>query len=89
MSEENREIVRQDAPGMPDSGVYYGPDAVAAHFEDLAEVLGAMKVHLDELVPAGSDCSWTSGRPRSRRAAGVGDVAGERRKGEVAECANT
>jgi ketosteroid isomerase-like protein len=74
MSEENREIVRryydawnaggvdairafwiddvewQDAPGMPDSGVYYGPDAVAAHFED---------------------------------------VAGERRKGDVAECANT
>jgi ketosteroid isomerase-like protein len=42
----------QDAPGMPDSGVYRGPDAVAAHFQDLAEVLGPMKVHVDELVPA-------------------------------------
>ena len=45
----------QDAPGMPDSGVFEGPDAVAAHFQDLAEVLGAMKVHLDELVPAGDE----------------------------------
>jgi ketosteroid isomerase-like protein len=45
----------QDAPGMPDSGVYRGPDAVASHFQDLAEVLGAMKVHVDELVPAGNE----------------------------------
>jgi ketosteroid isomerase-like protein len=44
-----------DAPGMPDSGVYQGPDAVAAHFQDLADVLGGMKVHLDELVPAGDE----------------------------------
>jgi ketosteroid isomerase-like protein len=45
----------EDAQGMPDSGVYRGPDADAAHFQDLAEVLGAMKVHLDELVPAGDE----------------------------------
>jgi ketosteroid isomerase-like protein len=34
------DIQWEDAPGMPDSGVYRGPDAVAAHFQDLAEVLG-------------------------------------------------
>jgi ketosteroid isomerase-like protein len=45
----------EDAPGMPDSAVYQGPDAVAAHFQDLADVLGGMKVHLDELVPAGEE----------------------------------
>jgi ketosteroid isomerase-like protein len=44
-----------DAPGMPDSGVYQGPDAVAAHFRDLAEVLGHMKVEVDGLVPAGDE----------------------------------
>jgi uncharacterized protein len=44
-----------DAPGMPDSGVYRGPDVVAAHFRDLAEVLGHMKVEVDGLVPAGDE----------------------------------
>jgi ketosteroid isomerase-like protein len=41
-----------DAPGMPDRGVYRGADAAAAHFRDLAEVLGDMQVQIDGIVPA-------------------------------------
>ncbi len=44
-----------DAPGMPDGGVYRGSDAVAAHFRDLEEILGDMKVHIDGIVPAGDE----------------------------------
>jgi ketosteroid isomerase-like protein len=44
-----------DAPGMPDSGVYRGAEAVAAHFRDLNEVLGTMEVHLDRVLPAGDE----------------------------------
>ena len=44
-----------DAPGMPDSGVYRGAEAAAAHFRDLNEVLGTMKVHLDRALPAGDE----------------------------------
>ena len=44
-----------DAPGMPDSGVYRGPEAAAAHFRDLNEVLGTMEVHLDRVLPAGDE----------------------------------
>ena len=44
-----------DAPGMPDSGVYRGAEAAAAHFRDLNEVLGMMVVHLDRVLPAGDE----------------------------------
>jgi uncharacterized protein len=44
-----------DAPGMPDSGVYRGAEAAAAHFRDLNEVLGTMEVHLDRVLPAGDE----------------------------------
>jgi ketosteroid isomerase-like protein len=44
-----------DAPGMPDSGVYRGPEAAAAHFRDLNEVLGTMEVHLDRVLPANDE----------------------------------
>ena len=44
-----------DAPGMPDASVYRGADAVSAHFRDLSEVLGPMKVHLDRVLPAGDE----------------------------------
>jgi ketosteroid isomerase-like protein len=44
-----------DAPGMPDSGVYRGAEAAAAHFRDLNEVLGPMEVQLDRVLPAGDE----------------------------------
>jgi ketosteroid isomerase-like protein len=44
-----------DAPEMPDAGVYRGAEAVAAHFRDLNEVLGAMEVHVDRALPAGDE----------------------------------
>ena len=44
-----------DAPGMPDSGIYRGNEAAAAHFRDLNEVLGTMEVHLDRVLPAGDE----------------------------------
>jgi ketosteroid isomerase-like protein len=44
-----------DAPGMPDSGVYRGAEAAAAHFRDLNEVLGRMEVGLDRVLPAGDE----------------------------------
>jgi ketosteroid isomerase-like protein len=40
---------------MPDAGTYRGADAVAAHFEDLNQVLGTMEVDVDRLVPAGDE----------------------------------
>ena len=45
----------QDAPQMPDGGTFRGPEAAAAHFEDLNEVLGTMEVDVDRLVPAGDE----------------------------------
>ena len=45
----------QDAPEMPDGGTYRGPEDVAAHFRDLNEVLGTMKVQVDRLLPAGDE----------------------------------
>ena len=44
-----------DAPGMPDSGVYRGAEAAAAHFRDLDEVLGTMEVDLEQVLPAGDE----------------------------------
>jgi ketosteroid isomerase-like protein len=44
-----------DAPGMPDSAVYEGPDAVAEHFADLNETLGFMKVEVEALASAGDE----------------------------------
>ena len=44
-----------DAPEMPDGGVYRGPEAAAAHFRDLGEVLGAMEVDLDRALSAGNE----------------------------------
>jgi ketosteroid isomerase-like protein len=44
-----------DAPEMPDSSVYRGAKAAAAHFRDLNEVLGTMQVHVDRLLPAGDE----------------------------------
>ena len=45
----------QDAPEMPDGGSYQGAEAVAAHFRDLNEVLGTMKVQVDRALPAGDE----------------------------------
>jgi ketosteroid isomerase-like protein len=45
----------QDAPEMPDAGSYKGVEAAAAHFEDLNEVLGTMKVEVDRLLPVGDE----------------------------------
>ena len=44
-----------DAPGMPDSGVYDGPDAVAEHFRDLSETLGFMQVNVEAVASAGDE----------------------------------
>ena len=44
-----------DAPGMPDSAVYEGPDAVAEHFRDLNDTLGFMKVSVEALESAGRE----------------------------------
>jgi ketosteroid isomerase-like protein len=40
-----------DAPGMPDSAVYEGPDAVAEHFRELNETLGFMQVKVEAVAP--------------------------------------
>ena len=44
-----------DAPGMPDSAVYEGPDAVAEHFRDLNDTLGFMRVSVEALASAGHE----------------------------------
>jgi ketosteroid isomerase-like protein len=41
----------QDAAEMPDAASYKGAEAAAAHFRDLSEVLGTMKVEVDRLLP--------------------------------------
>jgi hypothetical protein len=45
----------QDAPEMPDAASYKGAEAAAAHFRDLNEVLGSMKVEVDRLLPVGDE----------------------------------
>jgi uncharacterized protein len=44
-----------DAPALPDGGVYRGTDAAAAHLRDLGEVLGDMEVEIEGLAPAGDE----------------------------------
>ena len=45
----------QDAPEMPDAGSYKGVESAAAHFQDLNEVLGTMKVEVHRLLPVGDE----------------------------------
>jgi ketosteroid isomerase-like protein len=40
---------------MPDAASYKGAEAAAAHFRDLNEVLGSMKVEVDRLLPVGDE----------------------------------
>jgi len=49
------EIEWQDAPQMLDGGTCRGAEAVVAHFRDLDEVLGTMKVQVERLVPTGDE----------------------------------
>ena len=44
-----------DAPEMPDAASYKGAETAAAHFRDLSEVLGPMKVEVDRLLPVGDE----------------------------------
>jgi ketosteroid isomerase-like protein len=44
-----------DAPEMPDSGVFRGVNAVLAHFDDLGDVMGRMRVEVLGLEAAGND----------------------------------
>ena len=47
------DAVYREGPGWPEAGVYRGRDAALARMRSLIDLLGPIKVHLDDLIDAG------------------------------------
>jgi ketosteroid isomerase-like protein len=47
------DAVYREGPGWPDAGVYRGRAAALARMRSLIDLLGPIKVHLDELIDVG------------------------------------
>ena len=47
------DAVYREGPGWPEAGVYRGRGAALARMQSLIDLLGPIKVHLDDLIDAG------------------------------------